>query len=186
MTGPTIRYSSGGRAVDMLKPTRSRWNLLALALNLGLIVALGACSDAAAWQQTVQACITEYAPEKGYGFVSEPPICASPPPPAPMSECPPITPQTISAQCSAAGAPCDADQFITRDAAMCIARAQGLADGLSPWTASLVFRVDSKRPFWAIRNVTKQEPGNCARSGNVALIDAITGAVAIGGWGEVC
>jgi hypothetical protein len=171
----------------MLKLMHSgRGPLTVLALHL----ALGACSggnEGTDGQQTIEGCKAQYAPEKGYGFASEPPICSSPPPPAPMPECPPSTPQSIAVQCSAAGAPCDANQFITRDAAMCIARAQGLAEGLSPWTTTLVFRVDSKRPFWMIQNVTKEDVANCSRNGNVVPIDAITGfASPILAWGATC
>jgi hypothetical protein len=169
----------------MLELMRGKWSLwVALTLNL----ALGACSGASkGGEQTVEGCIAQYAPDKGYDFASEAPICAAPPPPAPMPVCPAITPQSISEQCAAAGAPCDPNRFITRDAAMCIARLQGLSEGLSPWTAKLVFRADSKRPFWIISNVTMKDPGNCSSGGDDARIDAISGAVAeMGSWDSIC
>src|SRR5688572_9617759 len=70
-------------------------------------------------------CRARFSAERGYGFASDPPICAAPPPPAPEPECPPATPESVAAECTAAGVECPPSRFVTRDAALCIARENG-------------------------------------------------------------
>jgi hypothetical protein len=161
------------------------------ALRSGFaVLAVAACSSSeqsGSSSGSIGGCKAEYSSEKGYGWLSDETGCVAAPPPAPQPECPLPTPESVAQQCEAAGAPCDATRFITRDAAICIARAQGLDPGLEPWTATLLFREDTRRPVWKIDSVLTVEPDNCSRGGQYVRIDAITGEPsAIGGWDEIC
>jgi hypothetical protein len=72
---------------------------------------------------------------------------------------------------------------MTRDAALCIARASGLAEGLHGLKAGLCYNVQYQRIIWNVQNTTIDD-GNGTQSGDDLTIDAITGAVLNRGyWG---
>ena len=149
----------------------------------------------------VQQCITQYAPSKGYGYaddllhVTSPPGDAAPPP-APssldlaVSDCQsggrvPIQEDSgLPAEAGAPGSDCDASRVMTREAALCVARAAGLPEGMAAFQAGLRFDTRYRRIVWSVLNTTWDE-GNGAKGGESWDIDAITGAV-LGrfGWGQ--
>jgi hypothetical protein len=152
----------------------------------------------------VQQCITQYAPSKGYGYaddsmnVATSPAgadAAAPSPPVSsldqaVSNCQSGGPVMIEADSGtpvAAGEPgtdCDASRVMTRDAALCIARAGGLGEGMSGLKAGLVFHGGYRRIIWSVENTTSDD-GNGSKSGESWDIDAITGAVLFrGGWSQ--
>lgn len=141
----------------------------------------GAGDDAA------QSCIESNLPEDGHGFESDDETCAAPPPGEPDPGCPPVTPEDIAEECAEDGEPCDAGAFITRDAALCIAEAEGLAEGIAKWRANLVYNYTFRRPVWAVQNTTLDDPANCEKEGEGVMMDAETGEVLDRyGWNQIC
>jgi hypothetical protein len=170
-----------------------------------LLLVIGCSTSDPASTQTstdaVQQCITQYAPSKGYGYaddligVAVPPGDAAPPPtPSSLdwavSTCQsggPVLIQEDSGLPAEAGAPgtdCDASRVMTREAALCVARASGLPEGLAPLQAGLHFDTEYRRIVWSVENTTSDD-GNGRKGGEVLYLDAITGAVlGSGGWGQ--
>jgi hypothetical protein len=80
---------------------------------------------------------------------------------------------------SVEGRICDADQFISPGAAICIASAAGLPPGLHDLKALIAYDVEYRRVLWHVRNVLHDPgtpPGDAA-DGTSMAIDAVTGAV---------
>ena len=152
--------------------------VLALALTSG-------CSSSNDEGATTPAetCAAEYSSAKGYGYETEEPICIA----ADPSKCPPITPETVAADCAAAGVSCDASRFLTREAAFCVARGNGLAEGKSPWKTAFFFHEQKARPVWVVKNVLEENAADCSERGEEITIDAATGDVLDRGtWINVC
>lgn len=127
--------------------------------------------------ETVAACVADNRPEDGHGYESDDPACPSGPPGSPPTECPPVTPEDIAQQCEDDGIACDPDAFITRDAALCIARAEGLADGVAPWEVQMVYNSYYERPIWSISVTTVDDPADCRREGDSLVLDLETGEI---------
>jgi hypothetical protein len=127
--------------------------------------------------EAVAACVADNHPDDGHDWESDQGPCASGPPGSPPQECPPPTPQSVTDECTAAGVSCDPDAFITRDAALCVAEAEGLAEGLAAWTAELRFSARLERPIWSVANTTAGAPNSCFQESTVMAIDAETGEV---------
>lgn len=72
-------------------------------------------------------------------------------------------------------ADCDPSKIITHDAAVCIARAKGLAEGAYGYAAGLVYNYGYRRIIWTVQN-TLQSDAN-GKGGTVMYIDATTGQV---------
>ena len=82
------------------------------------------------------------------------------------------------------GSDCDSSRVMTREAALCVARAAGLAEGISALQAGLHFDTEYRRIVWSVLNTTSDD-GNGRKSGEAWDIDAITGAVLFrGGWSQ--
>jgi hypothetical protein len=70
---------------------------------------------------------------------------------------------------------------------MCIARGQGLEEGLAPWGATLQFDSADRRPVWTLTNVLSSDPGGCSESGELIQVDTLTGAAsARSEWSSIC
>lgn len=137
--------------------------------------------------ETVAACVADNHPEDGHDWYSDEQICPSGPPGSPPSECPPVTPQSVAEACEENGVTCDPDAFITRDAAICVARAEGLAEGVAAWDVHLVYHHHYQRPLWSVSNTTLDDPADCHQAGEQLSIDAETGEVlARLDWSSIC
>ncbi|MBI4142550.1 hypothetical protein HY480_01600 [Candidatus Uhrbacteria bacterium] len=91
---------------------------------------------------------------------------------------------STEARCAEAGDPCESDDFISREAAECVARKDGLAEGIAPWSAMVVY--DGRfGPVWNIENTLEEQDDGC-RGGELTKLDAITGKILLSsdemGW----
>ena len=132
------------------------------------------------------ACIESFSVEQGYGFESDNEgLC--PQPPGGGLECPPITPESVAEECDEDGHPCEPDAFMTREAASCIAEAEGLDEGLSEWRIELIYDYGNHAPIWLVSNTTLVDPADCREEGESMSIDAQTGElVEIVQWLTIC
>ena len=89
------------------------------------------------------------------------------------------------------GRGCEVSALITREAAVCIAEREGLADGVRGWMTTLRYivrddtddRADRGRPSWSVQNTEYAEPDG-SQGGQVYVIDANTGELLLQlGWG---
>ena len=135
---------------------------------VGLVVLLMmACTDGAAPGGT-RACIDDNPP--GSPFDIGDVTVGSPPPGSPAPE--PPSADTIAADCVMnGGTGCDAEAFISKDAASCIATLQGFEAGLEPWQIALTFHHGYKRVVWNVTNKLVDQGGG-AYMGQVLTIDA--------------
>jgi hypothetical protein len=80
------------------------------------------------------------------------------------------------------GRACRTDDFIAPSAAVCIARADGLAEGLEGLRVYLYYSAEHGRLTWSVQNTSSRSAGDGA-SGAITMVDAETGAVlSHGGW----
>jgi hypothetical protein len=70
---------------------------------------------------------------------------------------------------------CDASQLITAAAALCIAHASGLANGLDSPSAQLIYNYGYRRMIWYVQNVLDRS--GPSERGAAYDIDAVTGQV---------
>lgn len=81
---------------------------------------------------------------------------------------------------------CDRTRLMTRDAALCVAKADGLAAGIQPWTAAIVFHSGYLRIVWIVTATTSVGPAPGGAGGDIMTIDSITGGVlGTGQWSSV-
>jgi hypothetical protein len=81
-------------------------------------------------------------------------------------------------------ASCEASAFMSVDAALCIARANGLPEGLSGLQGSLVYNGQFRRVIYAVENTLHKAADRAG--GDTLAIDAISGAVLDrGGWESI-
>ena len=167
-----------------------------------LVTAVGCGASASPTPGTgagsVQACVSQYASSNGFDYQDDlgantvAPDGQAPVQPSSLdeavSEClsggnvQPETDAGAPAAPAEAGSDCDATKIMTHDAALCVARASGLTEGLSGLKAGLVYHVGYRRILWYVINKTRDD-GNGQQGGDEMDIDAITGAVLFrGGW----
>lgn len=117
----------------------------------------------------VAACLETYSVANGYGFEAENWTGTDAP-----------TLEAAEDACAAAGA-ADCEVVVTHDAAVCIAELEGLAAGLEPWLAFLVYHHDHEVIVWNVQNLEVQETGYSA--GTLLALHAGTGDVLdVYGW----
>lgn len=150
-----------------------RYTLIAL-----LLAACGGDDTSAA------SCVDEFAAEDGYSFEGEVQGCGDW-----VEEtdpgCTPSTVADIEAECSADGHPCADTIVVTHDAALCVARADGLDEGLVGLRAQLIYDVSLAAPKWSVWNVLEDD-GEFSMSGESVAVDARDGSV-VGhaGWASM-
>jgi len=132
------------------------------------------------------ACVEDHSPAEGYGFETDN-VDECPQPPGGGLECPPITPETIAAECDEDGSPCDPDAFITREAARCLAELEDFDAGLVEWRFDLIYHSGHQLPIWAVSNTTIIDEGDCREEGETLSFDAQTGElVELEQWLTIC
>jgi hypothetical protein len=72
---------------------------------------------------------------------------------------------------------CAWKSLISQEAAVCIARADGFAEGIAQVTASLRYSERLGRPSWSLQNTVFRENGTGESGGATVTIDAATGAI---------
>jgi hypothetical protein len=169
------------------RATMSRMRRLLLSLCLPLVACShsDSSSPGPGASSPTDACTSQYSTSKGYGYGSDGPYATSPADggaqPAPPDAVELAVSNCMSATADASA--CDRSRLVTRDAALCIAKADGLSTGIAPWTASLVFQVKLRRIVWNVDSTTASSASGSS-SGDSMTLDAITGAVlATGQWG---
>lgn len=91
---------------------------------------------------------------------------------------------SVESECAASGVDdvCASSEYITREAAACIAAAAGLTEGLEPWNITLLYNVRYERPIWTVQN-TEESTADGGESGRAVDVNAVTGEVlGILGW----
>lgn len=101
--------------------------------------------------------------------------CAVNPTAPTTTPCESPTVADIEDECDAAGHPCGGTILVGRDAAVCIAEAEGVELGLDGLHADLIFNHGFNLPIWSVSNVT--EIDGYESSGESLSIDAATGEV---------
>jgi hypothetical protein len=119
-----------------------------------LLLACEALSD------PVSDCLTEYSVDAGYGWAHD----AG----AGMSA------EDAAEDCAdEGGEACDAEDFLTRDAAFCLASLSGLAEGVEDWEAGLTYHYQYEVVVWNVVSTSFSDPGYYA--GETVSFDANTG-----------
>lgn len=139
-----------------------------------ILLTLLACGD----DDAGHSCLEDYSVDAGYDFVSDMwhiscPVSAEDT--GGSGDCPPPTIDDLEAQCDEAGSPCADTIVVTRDAAECIAQADGMEEGLEGRYADLIFNHAFNLPIWAVSNVLTSEGAEA--SGDGLSIDAATGEI---------
>ena len=169
--------------------TRQLHRTLQLTQLAVALAAVGCASSDAKPRTTtdaIESCKAEFSAAKGYDWHDDlggqfaPADGGSlPPPPSALDQ--------AVADCTAAGQPsssCDAALVMTRDAAICVAKHHGLATGIAPLRAGLVFHATQLKIVWNAHNTTSDD-GQGTASGDTGRVDAITGELLQkGSWGS--
>jgi hypothetical protein len=144
---------------------------VALLLGCGA----GASADDGADQEVAGTCVTEHPPSVPFDVGNT--EGAAMPAPVPGGEpiiAPPPTAAEIAQHCrDGGGSGCDEHAFISRDAAECLAREAGLADGVQPWRTTLGYYENHQRVGWGI--MTVREHTSDGFWGESLVLDATTG-----------
>ncbi len=90
--------------------------------------------------------------------------------------------EALASACDLAGDPCPPETLISRDAALCLAAAEGLDEGLEGRRAYLVFQHVERAPLWIVQNLTDREDDPHSWSGESVSLDARTGEVVDRGY----
>lgn len=137
-----------------------------------IVVLLAACGNPDSGAPT---CLDQYAAADGYSFEGEVQGCGDW-----VEEtdpgCTPPTVDDIEAECAADGHSCADGIVVTHDAALCIAREDGLAEGLVGIRAQLIYDVSLSAPKWSAWNVLEDD-GEYSMSGESVAVDARDGSV---------
>jgi hypothetical protein len=166
-------------------------------LVAGMVVWLvgSGCSEG-----NIESCKTRYSVNKGFKVEGDLPMTTkasnTPPGTAQQTSSPPVLSDldqavascqsggglvghsgSDAAIASEPGVDCDPNRIMTRDAAVCIARAEGLTEGIIGLQAGLVYNVGVRRIIWVVRNTTSSNTDGNGAHGQQLSIDAITGAV---------
>ena len=124
----------------------------------------------------VEACIAENPPTEPFDVGStEGQAQPSPVPGGTPILSPAPTAADIARDCrDDRGSGCNAAAFISKPAAICIARERGLELGQRPWDVSLGYYEDYRRVCWSFLNVI--ETSSDGYWGDSMVLDAVTGA----------
>jgi hypothetical protein len=125
-------------------------------------------------------CIRDFAADKGYGYDNDEWnfACGVP------EGCDPVTPEVVQQWCIDDNHECDAAEFITRDAALCIAETQALEPGITDWYANLTYSYRFKEPVWQVVSITAEDADGTEVAGWILTIDAVTGGfLVLDEWG---
>ena len=146
-----------------------------LLLTTPLLLLLG-CPSEEDLDDPIAICVDTHSEANGGDFESDMWHigCAQPMEGDPV-ECEPPTVAEIEAECAADGHDCSGQIAVTRDAAQCIAEAQGMVAGLEGIQVDLMYIEKEGLPCWAVSNVLTSADG--ASSGESLRISAVDGAV---------
>ena len=165
---------------------------------VALLLVPGACSSksidtrAESGASTAADCGQKYSTSDGYGYGDSSDLAVAPPSNADAGPvAPPLGPEVAASRDCANGraapddpAACVAANFMSVEAALCIARANSLAEGQTGLSGSLIYNYKLRRVIYSVRNTLHKEADKS--DGESISIDAITGAVLErGGWGSV-
>jgi hypothetical protein len=124
----------------------------------------------------VETCVAAHPVRGAQDYASDSPLCEVDESTEEETEgtCAGPTPREVAEECASAGHPCDASAFVSRDAAACVARSLGFAEGLSPWRLMLRYEPRAAVPVWYVDNTTEQL-GACDQKGDELALHAETG-----------
>ena len=74
------------------------------------------------------------------------------------------------------GSYCDASEFMTTEAAACLAEENNFEQGIAPWNVSLLYSSREKTVVWSVLSLDKQLDAG-EQSGNEMELHATTGDV---------
>ncbi len=130
-----------------------RLYMLAIAAGGPVACSAGDTGDTAGGPAA--ACISANAVADGHGFGA-------------------ANPASVEAECLAeGGSSCAADDYISEDAALCLAEVYGLAAGIEPWHTGLVFHHGDMAPRWNVDSTLTRD--GAASSGDSMGIAAWSG-----------
>jgi len=141
-----------------------------------LTAALIGCTPEEGEDTAGATCLETYSSDNGYDFESDmwhQTCVVSMDDTAFECEAPSIS--DIEEQCAAEGYDCDDLITVTRDAAACIAQAEGMLDGLDGLKVDLIYNHTHNLPIWAVSNILTESGG--ASGGNSLAISAVDGVV---------
>ncbi len=144
---------------------RSARSVAPVVLAAPLMLAAAGCLE------PFEQCIADFAADKGYGYDNDEWhfACGDP------AGCDAVTPEVVEQWCAEDNHPCDAAEFITRDAALCIAETEDLEPGVTDWYANLLYSYRFKEPVWQVVSVTALDAGGEEIAGWILTLDAVTG-----------
>jgi hypothetical protein len=145
-----------------------------ISCRTGIVVLLIGCG-AGADDGVIGACVSENSPSEPFdvGDVQGLAMPAPEPGGAPIV-LPPPTAADIAQDCrDGGGSGCDEHDFISRDAATCIARASRLEAGIRPWSTALGYYSNHQRVAWGI--MTVREMASDGYWGEYLVLDATSG-----------
>lgn len=127
-----------------------------------LLLACEAISD------PVSDCLTEYSADAGYGWSHD--AGAG------------VSAEDAGEECEdEGGSGCDAAEFLTRDAAFCLASLEDLPEGVVDWEAGLTYHHQYEVVVWNVVSTEVSEAGYYA--GQTVTFDATTGeTLGRSGW----
>jgi hypothetical protein len=113
-------------------------------------------------------CLTEYSADAGYGWESDADLG--------------VSAEDAEEDCVAeGGSGCEAADFVTRDAAFCLASLEKLQEGVEDWSAGLTYHHQHEVVVWSVVSVEVSESGYLA--GETLTFDATTGeTLGRSGW----
>lgn len=116
----------------------------------------------------VSDCLSEYSADAGYGWDSDSGVG--------------VDAEDAEAECEAeGGSGCAAVDFITRDAAFCLASLEDHPEGIEDWTAGLVYHTQHAVVVWNVVSTEVSKSGYAA--GETLTFDATTGeTLGRSGW----
>jgi hypothetical protein len=121
-------------------------------------------------------CIAENAPTEPFDIGDVEGLAEPAPEPGgtPMVQSPPTLADIVRECRSSGGRDCDERRFISKDAAICVAQAGGLAAGIRPWEVSLAYYANYRRVCWLITTVS--DSGRDGYGGELLVLEATSGA----------
>lgn len=157
-----------------------RWVVWSLVLFLGACAGVDEAVQTDGAVQTEGASETERCVERNpandpfdVGDVS----VAAPPPGSTLPEPEPPSAASIAEVCRMSrGTGCDPDEFISKDAASCIALSNDFELGLEPWKVALTYHHGFARVVWNVMSKL-QDRGRDGYAGGILTLDATQGVV---------